>query len=107
MVDGLALLLEHPETRGIILIGEIGGNDELKAAELITQHRGSSKNPKPVVAMVGGRTAPVGRMMGHAGAVLSPEDVSASMKTEALEQAGAVIVPHPGVMGEVMKGLLR
>lgn len=56
--------------------------------------------------MVAGKTAPMGRTMGHAGALLTPQDVSAEAKAKALENSGAVVVPHPGVMGEVMKKLL-
>lgn len=56
--------------------------------------------------MVAGRTAPEGKTMGHAGALLTPRDVSAEAKANALEAAGAVVVPHPGVMGETMKKLL-
>jgi succinyl-CoA synthetase alpha subunit len=56
--------------------------------------------------MVAGQTAPLGKMMGHAGAVLTARDVPAGIKAKALEDAGAVVVPHPGVMGDVMMGLL-
>lgn len=106
MVDGLKLFFDDPETKGIIVIGEIGGEAELRAAELITEYRKTVENPKPVVAMVAGQTAPLGKTMGHAGAILSSKDVPASVKAMALEEAGAVVVPHPGVMGEVMKQLL-
>lgn len=106
MVDGLKLFFEHDETKGIIVIGEIGGEAELKAAELIKEYRRSNPNPKPIIAMVAGRTAPKGRTMGHAGALLSPKDVSAEAKAKALEDAGAIVVPHPGVMGSKMTELL-
>lgn len=106
LVDGLKLFFEHEDTRGIIVIGEIGGEAEIKAAEVIKEYRRSTANPKPIVAMVAGRTAPQGKVMGHAGALLSPRDVSAEAKTKALEDAGAVVVPHPGVMGDTMKKLL-
>jgi succinyl-CoA synthetase alpha subunit len=104
--DGLELFFEDPETEGIIVIGEIGGEAELRAAEAITEYRRSTSTPKPIVAMVAGRTAPPGRTMGHAGAVLTPRDVSADAKAKALEEAGAIIVPHPGTMGVKMKELL-
>lgn len=105
MVDGLKLFIDHPETEGIIVIGEIGGEAELEAAEFIKEYR-KSPNPKPIIAMVAGRTAPEGRTMGHAGAVLSLRDASAAFKARALEDAGAIVVPHPGVMGSTMKTLL-
>lgn len=106
LVDGLKLFFDHPETEGIIVIGEIGGEAELRAAEAIKEYRKNTPNPKPIIAMVAGQTAPEGRTMGHAGAVLSPRDVPASVKVAALRDAGAVIVPHPGVMGATMKELL-
>jgi succinyl-CoA synthetase alpha subunit len=89
------------------VIGEIGGEAELQAADIIKDYRENTPNPKPIIAMVAGRTAPQGKTMGHAGALLSPRDVSAEAKTKALEAAGAVIVPHPGVMGTIMKELLQ
>jgi succinyl-CoA synthetase alpha subunit len=106
LVDGLELFFSHQETRGIIVIGEIGGEAELRAAERIARYRSENKNPKPIVAMVAGRTAPEGKTMGHAGAFLSPRDASADEKAKALEAAGAVVVPHPGMMGSEMKRLL-
>lgn len=107
LLDGLKLFFDHPETEGIIVIGEIGGEAELKAADAIQHYRQSTPNPKPIIAMVAGRTAPEGRTMGHAGAVLSPRDMPADLKAKALEDAGAVVVPHPGVMGTAMKQLLE
>ncbi|KAF4331955.1 succinate ligase [Fusarium beomiforme] len=107
LADGLRLFFEHDETKGIIVIGEIGGEAELEAAELIKEHRKTSLNPKPVIAMVAGRTAPEGKAMGHAGAIWSAGDVTAEAKIQALEDAGAIIVPHPGVMGDKMKELLE
>lgn len=105
-MDGLKTFFEHEETKGIIVIGEIGGEAELKAADLIREYRRSTLNPKPIIAMVAGRTAPKGKTMGHAGAILSAMDVSAEAKARALEEAGATIVPHPGMMGTKMKELL-
>lgn len=106
LVDSLKVFFDHQETEGIILIGEIGGEQELRAAEMIKEYRKSTPNPKPIVAMVAGQTAPYGKIMGHAGAILTPRDVSAAFKAKALEEAGAVLVPHPGVMGVTMKELL-
>lgn len=102
----MKLFFEDDETKGIIVIGEIGGEAELRAAEVIKEYRASTPSPKPIIAMVAGRTAPEGRVMGHAGAVLMPRDVPASEKAAALSEAGAIVVPHPGVMGETMKELL-
>jgi len=106
LLDGLRLFFDHEDTKGIIVIGEIGGEAELRAAEAIKEYRRTTPNPKPIIAMVAGRTAPEGKVMGHAGALLSPRDVSADAKARALEDAGAVIVPHPGLMGSEMKRLL-
>lgn len=102
----MKLFFDHGETKGIIVIGEIGGEAELKAAALIKEYRRATPNPKPIIAMVAGRTAPEGKMMGHAGAFLSSRDISAEAKVKALEDAGTVIVPHPGVMGQTMMELL-
>lgn len=106
LVDGLKLFFGHGDTKGIICIGEIGGEAELKAADLIREYRRATPNPKPIIAMVAGRTAPKGKTMGHAGALLSPRDVSAETKARALADAGAIVVPHPGVMGSTMRELL-
>lgn len=106
LLDGLKLFFEHDETEGIIVIGEIGGEAELRAAEAIKEYRANTPKPKPIVAMVAGRTAPEGRTMGHAGAILTPRDAPASFKADALRDAGAIVVPHPGVMGDTMKKLL-
>ncbi|OHE97891.1 succinate-CoA ligase [Colletotrichum orchidophilum] len=106
LLDGLKLFFEHDDTKGIIVIGEIGGEAELRAAEAIRDYRQSTKSPKPIIAMVAGRTAPQGKTMGHAGAILSPRDVPADVKAKALEEAGAIVVPHPGAMGVEMKRLL-
>ncbi|KAH0427541.1 succinate-CoA ligase [Colletotrichum camelliae] len=107
LLDGLKLFFDHEETKGIIVIGEIGGEAELRAAEAIKEYRRKSPNPKPIIAMVAGRTAPQGKTMGHAGALLTPRDVSADIKAKALAEAGALVVPHPGVMGDEMKKLLK
>ncbi|KAF5486834.1 Succinate--CoA ligase [ADP-forming] subunit alpha [Colletotrichum siamense] len=107
LLDGLRLFFEHEETKGIIVIGEIGGEAELRAAEAIKEYRRKSRNPKPIIAMVAGRTALQGKTMGHAGALLTPRDVPADIKAKALAEAGALVVPHPGVMGDEMKKLLK
>lgn len=84
-VDGLKLFIDHDDTKGIVVIGEIGGEAELNAAEFIKEYRSKTSNPKPIIAMVSGRTAPEGKTMGHAGALLSPRDASADKKAQELE----------------------
>lgn len=106
IVDSLKVFFDHEETEGIVVIGEIGGEQELRAAEMIKKYRRSTRHPKPIVAMVAGQTAPRGKTMGHTGAILTARDVTAAEKAKALEDAGAVIVPDPGVMGATMKKLL-
>lgn len=106
LVDALQLFFNHQETEGIIVIGEIGGEAELRAAEAIEEYRRITRNPKPIIAMVAGKTAPEGRTMGHAGALLQSGDISAEAKAKALADSGAIVVPHPGVMGLVMNDLL-
>ena len=94
-------ILEHfendPDTKIICLIGEIGGPQEAEAAEYIRDHMS-----KPVVAYIAGLTAPKGRTMGHAGAIISAFGESASEKVEILSQAGVRIAEHPGKIGEVV-----
>lgn len=106
LVDGLKLFYEDDKTEGIVVIGEIGGTAEFDAAESIKEYIRLTPRPKPIVAMVAGRTAPQGKVMGHAGALLMPGDKGARAKAEALEKAGAVVVPHPGLIGTEMHRLL-
>ena len=89
------------ETHGIILVGEIGGNDEEEAAEYIKE-----KISKPVAAYIAGITAPEGKRMGHAGAIISGGKGTAEAKFQAMEQAGVSIVRSPAEMGMMMKRLL-
>jgi succinyl-CoA synthetase alpha subunit len=107
LVDGLRVFFDHEETEGIIVIGEIGGTAEFEAAEVIAKYIKSTPNPKPIVAMVAGQTAPKGKTMGHAGALLAPGEQGAAAKVRAFEEAGAVVVPHPGLMGTEMSRLLN
>jgi succinyl-CoA synthetase alpha subunit len=104
-VDALRHFFKHEGTEGIILIGEIGGEAEFEAAELIKEYR-SKGGAKPIIAMVAGQTAPEGRVMGHAGALLGRGDKTAKEKAVALEKAGARVVAHPGEMGGLMTQLL-
>ncbi len=102
-IDVLKLFQNDPETEGILLIGEIGGSAEDEAAEWIKH----SCN-KPVAAFIAGVTAPPGRRMGHAGAIISGGKGTAESKMEALRNAGALVTESPAEMGQTMlKALLR
>jgi succinyl-CoA synthetase alpha subunit len=100
-VDVLKLLQEDPQTEGILLIGEIGGDAEEAAAEWIEKHC-----TKPVAAFIAGLTAPAGRRMGHAGAIVSGGKGTAEGKIEALKKAGATLAQSPAEMGLAMKSAL-
>jgi len=94
-IECLEFFENDPETQGIILVGEIGGNDEEEAAEYI-----SDKITKPVAAYIAGVTAPEGKRMGHAGAIISKSSGKAIDKIKALEKAGAVVAQTPSEMGQ-------
>lgn len=96
-IDVLALFEKDPETIGILLIGEIGGDAEEKAAQWIKDHC-----TKPVAAFIAGQTAPPGRRMGHAGAIISSGKGTASDKIAALKEAEVVIAETPADMGDAM-----
>ena len=98
-IECLSMFEEDSETEGIILVGEIGGNDEELAAEHI-----KNNIKKPVVAHIAGITAPTGKRMGHAGAIISGNSGTAISKINALEKAGVFIAHSPAEMGETMKG---
>ena len=100
-IDALRLLNDDPETEAIIMIGEIGGTAEEAAAEFVKQHV-----RKPVVGFIAGQTAPPGRRMGHAGAIISGEDGKAENKKAALRAAGAVVSDSPAEIGATMKKAL-
>ncbi len=100
-IDGLKLFKDDPKTEGVVLIGEIGGSDEEKAAEYIKQEFN-----KPVVAFIAGKTAPPGKRMGHAGAIIAGGKGTAKEKIEALRSAGVTVVDSPGEIGATMKKIL-
>ncbi len=101
-VDALKLFNADPDTDAVIVIGEIGGTAEQEAAEYI-----KAEMTKPVVAFIAGRTAPPGRRMGHAGAIISGGSGTADEKMNALSAAGASVCESPAVLGETMQGLLK
>jgi succinyl-CoA synthetase alpha subunit len=101
-IDVLELFHKDPETEGILLIGEIGGSAEEEAAEWIKTHL-----KKPVAAFIAGRTAPPGRRMGHAGAIISGGKGTAQAKISALKAAGVTIVESPADMGLGMQQAMK
>jgi succinyl-CoA synthetase alpha subunit len=100
-IDALKLLNDDPGTEAIIMIGEIGGTNEEKAAEFI---RANVK--KPVVGFIAGQTAPPGRRMGHAGAIISGGEGTAESKMKAMADAGIHVVKSPAEIGETMARVL-
>ena len=101
-IDCLEAFEADPETRAVMLIGEIGGAEEEKAAAFI-----GSKMSKPVVAYIAGVTAPPGKKMGHAGAIISGSQGTAQAKMEALREAGAQVAVNPTEAGDIMTDVVR
>jgi len=97
-IDILEMFMKDDETKGIVLVGEIGGEDEQIAAEYIKK-----EVTKPVAGFIAGRTAPPGKRMGHAGAIISSGDSTAKAKREALEAAGVMVVDFPDEIFAVLK----
>jgi succinyl-CoA synthetase alpha subunit len=101
-IDILKLFNQDPHTHSILMIGEIGGSAEEEAADYIKHHV-----KKPVVSYIAGKTAPAGRRMGHAGAIISSGEGTAVQKIKALQEAGVAIAPTAAHMGETLQQVLK
>jgi len=100
--DAVELLMNDPETDGIVMIGEIGGNYEPVAARWIKENG----NKKPVVGFIAGQTAPPGRRMGHAGAIIGGADDTAEAKMKVMRECGLHVVDSPANIGDTMRKIL-
>jgi succinyl-CoA synthetase alpha subunit len=101
-IDCIELFSKDPDTHGILMIGEIGGTDEIEAAQYVKQ-----QVKKPVAAFIAGRTAPPGRRMGHAGAIIGGADDTADAKIAALKAAGVEVAMSPADMGVAMMRAMK
>ena len=101
--EAVELLMNDPETEGIVMIGEIGGSLEAEAARWIK----ANGNKKPVVGFIAGRTAPKGRTMGHAGAIVGGKDDTAEAKMAIMRECGIHVVESPAIIGKTMAAVLK
>ena len=101
--EAVELLMNDPDTTGIIMIGEIGGGLEAEAARWIK----ADGNRKPVVGFIAGQTAPPGRRMGHAGAIVGGADDTAAAKMKIMRECGITVVESPAVIGETMAAIMK
>ena len=101
-MDILKKFQDDPDTDNVVMIGEIGGTKEQEAAEYI-----KDDFKKPVAALIVGQSAPPGKRMGHAGAIITGEAGTAEAKMKALADAGVSIVPGPGSIGETLRNLIN
>lgn len=101
-LDAVKLFMDDPETEGIVMIGEIGGPMETEAARWIKEH-----GTKPVVGFIAGQTAPPGRRMGHAGAIIGGSEDTAAAKMKVMEECGINVVVSPADIGVTMKNALK
>ena len=102
MLDIITMLMDDSQTEGIIMIGEIGGNMEAEAAYWIRDH-----GTKPVVGFVAGKTAPIGRRMGHAGAIIGGSEDTAAAKMKIMAECGINVVESPADIGKTMKEVIK
>jgi succinyl-CoA synthetase alpha subunit len=100
--QAVQLLMDDPETEAIVMIGEIGGNYEAEAARWIQE----TGNKKPVVGFIAGQTAPPGRRMGHAGAIIGGKDDTAEAKMKIMRECGLTVVETPATIGETIAKVL-
>jgi succinyl-CoA synthetase alpha subunit len=100
-IDAVKLLMSDPETESIIMIGEIGGNMEIEAAQWI-----KTNGTKPVIGFIAGQTAPKGRRMGHAGAIIDGKNDTAEAKMKVMRECGITVVNSPALIGKTMADLL-
>jgi succinyl-CoA synthetase alpha subunit len=100
-LDAVQLLMDDENTRGIVIIGEIGGNMETEAARWI-----KNNGTKPVVGFIAGQTAPKGRRMGHAGAIIGGKDDTAAAKMKVMQECGIKVAESPADIGVTMQKAL-
>ena len=101
-VDVLKMFQHDPDTKAIVMVGEIGGGDEQTAAQFIKDHV-----TKPVVAFIAGRTAPAGKRMGHAGAIISSGDSTAEAKIQMLKESGVAVVDFPDEIPQILAAKIK